>query len=276
VPSGASHDPPGGEQRSAALPYAGHWEWLAQRGALHMNRRFVDGKNVAGPVLGGDKVVATHPAVQRCVIDRVRAMLARRAGVGEESCPVWRRLAWESGVDAAREALDQVTINSYEAGVGIAPHVDAHGPFGDVIVSLSLASTAVMVFTPHGSPSRAVNVLLPRRGLTLMTGAARYAFTHGIPSRSVDVLAGGTHVPNGELLAGLLPYDKSCAVGGCVGDGVGVSKRTHRLSITVRSVKVGSPRCERCMCAPLCDATQHTPTDDVNYAPGGVAVRPVV
>jgi hypothetical protein len=112
--------------------------------------------------------------------------------------------------------LDQLTVNEYTPGVGIAPHVEAHTSFTGSIMSLSLLGGCVMVFRKAyiarnpcnynissssdggvccGSSStsssssqsgdgpdqgqqgdRQVLVYLPPRSLVVMTGEARYAW----------------------------------------------------------------------------------------------------
>lgn len=42
--------------------------------------------------------------------------------------------------------IDQLTVNEYTPGVGIAPHVDAHSSFTGSILSLSLLGSCIMVF----------------------------------------------------------------------------------------------------------------------------------
>jgi len=96
-------------------------------------------------------------------------------------------------------AIDQLTINEYTPGVGIAPHVDAHSSFTGGILSLSLLGSCVMVFRKayvasggrtdclHASPTdqqqqqhsqqdRQVCVFLPPRSLLVLSGEARYAW----------------------------------------------------------------------------------------------------
>ncbi|TMW43605.1 hypothetical protein DOY81_011313 [Sarcophaga bullata] len=80
---------------------------------------------------------------------------------------------------------DQLTVNSYEPGQGIPPHVDTHSAFLDPIFSLSLQSDIVMEFR-KGHQRR--NVLLPRRSLLIMSGESRYDWTHGITPRMMDVV----------------------------------------------------------------------------------------
>lgn len=68
-------------------------------------------------------------------------------------CPLGPLPAWVQPLAAAAGALpsvcqtlDQLTINEYEPGVGLSPHVDTHSAFTGAIVSLSLGSTTVMEF----------------------------------------------------------------------------------------------------------------------------------
>ena len=72
---------------------------------------------------------------------------------------------------ALKDAPDQCTVNRYEPGQGIAPHVDAHGCCGDGIAALSLGAEVVMEF--GGPDGRRVPMLLPRRSLMVMSGEAR-------------------------------------------------------------------------------------------------------
>jgi alkylated DNA repair protein alkB homolog 8 len=85
---------------------------------------------------------------------------------------------------------DQITVNEYLPGQGIAAHIDTHSAFTNAIASLSLGSEIVMEFR-HPDESRPVeSVLLPPRSLLVMTGASRYEWTHAIPPRLFDVIDG--------------------------------------------------------------------------------------
>lgn len=94
---------------------------------------------------------------------------------------------------------DQLTVNEYEPGHGIPPHVDTHSAFLDPILSLSLQSDVVMDFR-RGEEH--VQVRLPRRSLLVMSGEARYDWTHGIRPKRIDVVpsaSGGlTTQPRGK------------------------------------------------------------------------------
>lgn len=67
---------------------------------------------------------------------------------------------------------DQLTINCYEPGQGIPPHVDTHSAFEDGILSLSLQSSIVMEFKNESNISW--NVILKRRSLCIMLGESRF------------------------------------------------------------------------------------------------------
>jgi alkylated DNA repair dioxygenase AlkB len=84
---------------------------------------------------------------------------------------------------------DQVIVNEYLPGQGIAPHIDCVPCFGGVIASLSLASDVVMDF---GRPDnfRKTAERLPARSLLVMSGPARYHWQHGIAKRKTDVVDG--------------------------------------------------------------------------------------
>ncbi|XP_056416304.1 alkylated DNA repair protein alkB homolog 8 [Hyla sarda] len=132
---------------------------------------------------------------------------------------------------------DQLTINQYEPGQGIPPHIDTHSAFEDEILSLSLGSEIVMDFRhPDGT---SVPVMVPRRSLLVMSGEARYLWTHGITPRKFDVI----QVSEGQRVG---------AVSGNTEE-LTLSKRGTRTSFTFRKIR----HCP-CKCAfPLvCDSQQ--------------------
>lgn len=83
---------------------------------------------------------------------------------------------------------DQVIINEYLPGQGIAPHIDCVPCFGDIILSLSLGSACVMQFT-HATNRTQVALWLEPGSLLLLTGEARYRWKHQIPARKTDIHA---------------------------------------------------------------------------------------
>ncbi|XP_030632519.1 alkylated DNA repair protein alkB homolog 8 [Chanos chanos] len=136
---------------------------------------------------------------------------------------------------------DQLTVNQYEAGQGIPPHVDTHSAFDDTILSLSLGAKTVMDFRhPDG---RSVAVVLPRRSLLVMRGESRYLWTHGITPRKFDV------VPTCE-------GDRSVTVTSDLSH-LTLSKRDTRTSFTFR--KVRRTPCD-CVYPSACDSQRATPS----------------
>jgi alkylated DNA repair dioxygenase AlkB len=105
---------------------------------------------------------------------------------------------------------EQVIVNEYEPGQGIAAHIDCVPCFGPVVLSLSLGSACVMDLRREGDPPRAIT--LAPRSLLALSGEARLAWKHGIAARKSDVI-----------------------------DGVRVA-RGRRISVTFRTVRVEGER----------------------------------
>lgn len=87
------------------------------------------------------------------------------------------------------QAPDQLIVNEYLPGQGIGPHIDCTVCFGPVVASLSLISSAVMVFV-HTVTKTKIELLLEPRSLLLLTDEARYDWKHGIVARTSDSLNG--------------------------------------------------------------------------------------
>ena len=83
------------------------------------------------------------------------------------------------------ERPDQLIINEYKPGQGIANHIDHVKSFKDGIVSVSLGSPVIMDFTSRASGEVRELLLEPRSALCLFR-AARYKWMHGIQARKVD------------------------------------------------------------------------------------------
>jgi len=114
---------------------------------------------------------------------------------------------------------DQITVNEYPPGVGIAPHVDTHSAFEEDLVSLTLGGATVMEMKhPDG---RVKLMHLVPGSLLVLKGESRYLWTHGIMARKVDRI-------DGEI-----------------------AHRTRRVSVTMRKVRKG-PCC--CKWASACDS----------------------
>jgi len=84
---------------------------------------------------------------------------------------------------------DQVIVNEYHPGQGIAPHIDCEPCFGDTIISITLGGHCVMNFS-HVETGEEVQVLLESGSLIRMVGEARYQWKHGVSPRKYDVIGG--------------------------------------------------------------------------------------
>jgi len=88
---------------------------------------------------------------------------------------------------------DQVIINEYLPGQGIAPHIDRETCFGPVIASLSLGSAVTMDFV-HAETDEKRSARLELGSLLILEGDMRYKWRHGIAPRKSD-LVDGKRVP---------------------------------------------------------------------------------
>lgn len=84
---------------------------------------------------------------------------------------------------------DQLIINEYQPGQGIANHVDCEPCFGETIISVSLGSNCVMDFINVKTKEK-LEVMLEPRSLVVISGEARHNWTHGIAARKTDSLTG--------------------------------------------------------------------------------------
>jgi alkylated DNA repair dioxygenase AlkB len=87
-------------------------------------------------------------------------------------------------VETEPESFNQLIINEYLPGQGIAAHIDSN-IFGPLILSVSLGSQCTMVFQ-HKEKKDKIEVLLKPRTLLMMEGEARTLWTHMIPGRKKD------------------------------------------------------------------------------------------
>lgn len=118
------------------------------------------------------------------------------------------------------EIANQLTVNEYQPGHGIPPHVDNPDVFGDTIWIVSLQSGICMEFAPLGDEGEVecerkstppnfgrnaglstqgrhpvqngakCQIWLPPRSLLVVEKEARYDWTHAIPNRRTDCVNG--------------------------------------------------------------------------------------
>lgn len=109
----------------------------------------------------------------------------RSKEVGDDAppIPIWLRVLGERmlRLNWFDRVPEQVIVNEYLPGQGIAMHTDA--VWGPVVVTVSLGDTYPMRF--ECGPQRYEFPLLPRSALVLAFNA-RYAWRHGIASRRRD------------------------------------------------------------------------------------------
>lgn len=84
---------------------------------------------------------------------------------------------------------DQIIVNEYIPGQGIANHIDCEPCFGSTIITISLNSNCVMDFI-NAETKQKVEVLLEPCSLVVINGVSRYKWTHGIASRKSDLFNG--------------------------------------------------------------------------------------
>lgn len=81
---------------------------------------------------------------------------------------------------------DQLIINEYEPGQGIAPHTD-RDCFGPIVASISLGSDCMMRTVPHYKRKQdAFDIVLQHRSLLVLQGESRDVWRHGIEPKKSD------------------------------------------------------------------------------------------
>lgn len=95
---------------------------------------------------------------------------------------MFKRLAMQLNLDSP----DQVIVNEYLPGQGIAPHIDSK-IFDKQIATLSLSADIQMDFRHD---KKEIAMYLKRRSLVILEGDARYVYTHGIAPRKSDSING--------------------------------------------------------------------------------------
>jgi alkylated DNA repair dioxygenase AlkB len=99
-----------------------------------------------------------------------------------EPIPEWCYFIVQRIKDSLGEIPDQVIINEYTPGQGIAPHTDSK-IFGECIFSLSLGSDIQMNFS---NKEKCIDIHLNRRSLICLKGDSRHIWKHGIVPRKTD------------------------------------------------------------------------------------------
>lgn len=94
----------------------------------------------------------------------------------------------------------QLIVNEYEPGQGIAPHAD-RDCFGPVVASVSAGSDCMMdIYRRPKVKETAFQIVLERCSLLVLRGAARDQWLHGIRSNKADS-QNGHRIPRGRRLS---------------------------------------------------------------------------
>ena len=191
------------QQIIAELDAVAPWERLSKRRVAHFVSRFDYASR------GADKGGAPAPALPpraRAAVDRVleEAVASGRSFGGENGGGERRGAADSDGGEGGRSSpfsddddddddanetrggpasADQITVNDYPPGSGIAPHVDTHSAFTERFASLSLGA-GVALELRRGA--EAADLWLPRRSVLLLGGEARLGWAHYIAPRRGD------------------------------------------------------------------------------------------
>ncbi|KXJ22380.1 Alkylated DNA repair protein alkB-like 8 [Exaiptasia diaphana] len=152
-----------------------------------------------------------------------------------------------------QEIPDQLTVNQYNPGQGIPPHIDTHSAFEDGIVSLSLGAKITMEF--RHPDQRHVSVLLPQRSLLVMTGESRYEWTHGITPRRYDI------INENQRKHGKQRRPSDGEDNDLVSAGVTQYERETRISLTFRKIKQTPCKCNF---PKQCDSQNYNSSPDSN------------
>lgn len=85
--------------------------------------------------------------------------------------------------------VDQCIVNEYYRNQGISSHTDSN-IFGPNIAIISLSGDTNMTFS---NASESVDIFLPKRSLTILTGPARYEYKHAI-NKNVSYVVDNTKI----------------------------------------------------------------------------------
>ena len=160
-----------------------------------------------GPIAIAAEMISTLGFVGDCGNSKINLLKPKNyfLGISGLNAALGEGHAWQRPGEQSASVVDQITVNEYLPGQGIAQHIDTHTGFQDGLVSLSLGSDVVMDLTRsqvHNQQQQPqVELLvLPRRSLLILRGEARFALAHSIAPRKTDSI-GGVIIPRGRRLS---------------------------------------------------------------------------
>lgn len=129
------------------------WIKMLQRRVQHFGYEFVYGANNVDKT----KKISDMPDFLQFLLPRVNeylknfALTENLAQYKPYTSGQAEKTAFDAYVDESGFTFDQLTVNDYQPGQGIPPHVDTHSPFEEIFVCLSLKSGVSMNFrSPDG------------------------------------------------------------------------------------------------------------------------------
>lgn len=115
--------------------------------------------------------------------DYVKKKIQKIGQLPEELMGITRKISRQ--VLGEGQLFNQIIVNAYLPGQGIAAHTDLY-QLGDTVACISLGSTVLMDFS--NSQGDCYSVQLNSRSLVCMKDEARYMWKHCIVGRKSDVL----------------------------------------------------------------------------------------
>merc|ERR1712228_128437 len=100
-----------------------------------------------------------------------------------------KHFSFDDDIIKYSKEINQCTVNEYENGQGIRPHIESTDCFGEYVVSLSLLSPIIIDFR-HSITNIKKSILLKPRSLLIIGNEARYKWSHGIAHRKYDIING--------------------------------------------------------------------------------------
>lgn len=146
----------------------------------------------AAPWTGNLKRRVQHYGYRYDYAERTISKNDRIGDLPDWSLPLADRLAADGLFDVRP---DQLIVNEYEPGQGIAPHVD-RDCFGPVVAAVSLGGDCMLKLHPPETDDDkdALDFVVLRRSMMAYRGKGRHLYRHGIPPRKADT-QNGVRIP---------------------------------------------------------------------------------
>jgi alkylated DNA repair dioxygenase AlkB len=100
--------------------------------------------------------------------------------------PIPERINQIINTDLIKNNMDQLIINEYKPGQGIAAHIDHEKFFGPIIICLTVFSGTEINFINKFNDLDVKTIRVEPRSLYIMSGDARYKYKHEICHRIED------------------------------------------------------------------------------------------